>query len=79
MAVVGYTTSCLDLWLVKINFVRKAGHYQLDSQGLGQFHLDSSKAVNTLNQTPNPPALLLFSIAPASGCKHLSKEMCEMV
>ena len=52
MAVVGYTTSCLDLWLVKINFVRKAGHYQLDSQGLGQFHLDSSKPINTLNQPP---------------------------
>ena len=54
MAVVGYTTSCLDLWLVKINFVRKAGHYQLDSQGLGQFHLDSSKPINTLNQPPEP-------------------------
>lgn len=78
MAVVGYSTPCLDLWLVKINFVRKAGHYQLDSKGLGQFHLDSSKPVNTL--TPRPPlALLLFSIAPASGLKHPSKEIREMV
>ena len=57
MAVVGYTTSCLYLWLVKINFVRKAGHCQLDSQGLGQFHLDSSKPVNTLNPPPSPHRL----------------------